>query len=197
MVTISRSPGQGWLAFFALIPLLQIVRIGSIRFSTAMGALWGAGLLGMLALTQFPGVRISVESCGLLIIVPTAFALSTSLIVRRIGFNPFVIAVVWTLVELALRPVGLPLGLAAGAVGSGALMSLIGGALGYILVAFLVIWANSAILSLLNRVCIRLPMPIVQFVVLPTIRTAAYERAVAPIRNDSICIARPRAPPIS
>lgn len=149
----------------------------------------------MLALTRFPGVRLSVETSGLLIIVPAAFALGASFIVRRIGFNPFVIAVAWTLVELALRPVGLPLGLAAGAVGSGALMSWIGGALGYILVAFLVIWANSAILSILNRVCISLPMPIAHFAILPTIRTAACEPAFAPIRNDSICIARPRAPP--
>lgn len=195
MVAIHRASENGWLAFFSLIPLIQVIRRYSPRVSASLGAVWGLGVASMLALGDVSTAHLSPLNIALLVGIPAAYTGLFSAITRRIGFNPFVLAVGWMLVELSLRPVGLPLGLLAGAIGSGALVSWVGGLLGYVFVAFLVIWANAAIVSLLSRACLRISLPRIRKSTLDLARSLPILVAFSPPKNFSICEARPRAPP--
>jgi len=71
---------------------------------------------------------------------------------RRIGYAPLVLAVGWIIVELALQPVTVNRGLLAGTVGDGDLMRLVGGVLGYVFVAFLIVFVNAQLLSLIENI---------------------------------------------
>lgn len=195
MVGIQRAEGLGWLAFLAIIPLLQIVRHFSPIAGAGLGALWGVGIASLLAMDDVSAAALSPGVIALLVSVPAGYVGLSALIKRRIGFNPFVLAVGWLLVEMALRPVGLPLGLVAGSLGGGALVSWVGGLLGYVFVAFLVIWASAAILSLIGRARIRMTLPRLLVFSPERARFSICRSIRTPVAAFAICQARPRAPP--
>jgi hypothetical protein len=62
-------------------------------------------------------------------------------------------------VELALRPLGLHHGLLAATQGDSTLVAWLGGALGYVLVAFVVALGNAVLLLLLSRVPVGVASP--------------------------------------
>ena len=78
---------------------------------------------------------------------------------RWIGFSPFVLGVSWMGVELAFEPLGLHTGLLIGTQGDGTLIHWLGGALGYVLVAFVVALVSAALVSALARVRVPFATP--------------------------------------
>ena len=117
------------------------------------------------------------------------------MLTRRVGFSPYLMALGWIGVELALRPLGLHHGLLAGTQADGGfVIRAIGSFSGYVVVAFLVAYINASLLSVLSEVRVSLSTPRL------VASSAEPRRLVVPV--DLICrlsrfpcISQPRAPP--
>ena len=92
----------------------------------------------------------SLGSLLLLSVVPAAYACLGAWLTRRIGFNPFVLGFGWMGVELALSPAGLRTGLLGAVEGQGAFLHWVSGALGYVLVAFVIALLSASVVSVLS-----------------------------------------------
>ena len=77
----------------------------------------------------------------------------TGLAVAR--FSPFVLALGWMFVEFALHPLTVHRGLLAATQGDSVLVTFIGRAFGYLMVAFLVAFVNAWLLEIVMRVRFR------------------------------------------
>ena len=156
------SPDHAWLrwsAFGGLLPLFVAIRV--LRPGRAMlcGALWGLSLYIFCVAVFNTGVSDALSSFALLIAIPAIYAYLAAKLTCWIGFSPFVLGVSWIGVELALEPLGLHTGLLAGTQADGTLIHWLGGALGYVLVAFVVALINAALVSALARVCVPIATP--------------------------------------
>ncbi len=155
LMALALGPSEHpWLAWVALLPLFVAIRTLRPLGALLSGALWGSSLYVFGVALASLGSREGLLSFALLTAAPAAYALLGSLVTRRIGFNPLVLGVAWMGMELAFEPLGLRHGLLAGTQGDGLLVHWVGGALGYVLVAFLVAFANSALLLTLTGVCV-------------------------------------------
>ncbi len=103
------------------------------------------------------GIPEGLLSLLLLTAIPAIYAYLAAKLTRWIGFSPFVLGVTWMGVELAFEPLGLHNGLLAGTQADGTLIHWLGGALGYVLVAFVVALVNAALVSVLSRVGVNIP----------------------------------------
>ncbi len=149
------SPEQAWLRWFAfggLLPLFVAIRVLRPGHAMLCGALWGLSLYIFSVAAFDTGVSAALPSATLLIAIPAIYAYLTAKLTRWIGFSPFVLGVTWMGVELAFEPLGLHTGLLAGTQADGTLIHWIGGALGYVVVAFVVALVNAALVSVLSRV---------------------------------------------
>ena len=196
MALAIESPQYVWLGWVTLLPLFCAIRVLSPARAMISGAFWGACLF--LASVTFAQTEIapSLSSLTLLSLIPGAYCYFGAALTRRIGFSPYLLALGWIGVEIALRPLGMHCGLLAGTQGDGMVMRVVGSFAGYVLVAFLVAYFNAALLSAIAEVYVpagsrRLPL-----------------RGASPIRkifiNDSIVqlldlirIGRPRGPPLT
>ena len=196
MALAIESPQYVWLGWVTLLPLFYAIRVLSPARAMISGAFWGACLF--LASVAFARTEIapSLASLTLLALIPGAYCYFGAALTRRIGFSPYLLALGWIGVEIALRPLGLHCGLLAGTQGDGMVVRVVGSFAGYVLVAFLVAYFNAALLSAIAEVYVpagsrRLPL-----------------RGASPIRkifiNDSVVqlldlirIGRPRGPPLS
>ena len=156
------SPECAWLRWFAfggLLPLFVAIRV--LRPGRAMfaGALWGLALYVFCVAVFDTGISTGFSSIGLLTAIPAIYAFLAANLTRWIGFSPFVLGVSWMGVELAFEPLGLHTGLLAGTQGDGTLINWMGGALGYVLVAFVVALINAALVSAVARVRISNAIP--------------------------------------
>lgn len=185
-----------WLGCFSLIPLLAAVRLLSPIRSAVAGGFWGACLY--LAFSVCSGEQVlagSLLSLALLTLVPAAYTGLGALLTRRIGFDPFVLALGWVGVELALVPVDLRLGLLAGSQGDGALVRWLGSAFGYVAVAFLIALANAGWLELWTG--IRLPMPRPRLLLrTPEVQLQTASGGASFVSTFVIPAVQPRAPPM-
>ena len=143
----------GW---FSLIPLFLVIRLGRPAGAIFAGALWGVCLYAFSVGHAHASVAPSIRLLLLLPTIPAIYAYLGACLTRWIGFNPFVLGVFWMGVELALEPAGLRTGLLAGTQGDGALIQWVGGALGYVLVAFLVALVNASLASILSGVRLKI-----------------------------------------
>jgi apolipoprotein N-acyltransferase len=185
-----------WLCCFSLIPLLAAVRVLMPVSAAVAGGFWGVCLYLAFSVCNaedvFPG---SLLSLALLTLVPAAYTGLGALLTRRTGFDPFVLALGWVAVELALVPVDLRLGLLAGSQGDGALVRWIGNAFGYVAVAFLIALANAGWLEFWAG--IRLPMPRPKLLLrTPEVRLQSRSGGASFISTFIIPALRPRAPPM-
>lgn len=185
----------GWLACLALIPLyIAIARCAPVVAATS-GALWGSSLYFFGTLVFDAAIPEDFRALLLLSVIPAAYAFLGAHLTRRIGFSPFVLGVGWIGVELAIQPVGLKLGLLAGAQSEFAVLQWAGRALGYTLVAFAVAYVNACLLSVLS--CIRVTAPRARPVAASghsNARLTPQTFFVVPLH--SIRPSRPRAPPV-
>jgi len=147
------SRDHAWLGWLTLLPLFIAIR--SLHPLKAMfaGCLWGSSLF-LFGVTIFDtGIAADTSSFALLTGIPTTYAFFGALLTRWIGFSPFVLGVSWMAVELALSTLGLHEGLLAGTQGDGTMVHWLGGALGYVLVAFVVAFVNAVLVTALSAAC--------------------------------------------
>ena len=115
-------------------------------------------------------------------------------LLHAVVFSPLLLGIGWMGVELALHPIGLRYGLLAGTQGDGLVIRLLGGATGYVLVAFLVAYINAWLLSVLTRILRSASAP-------RAIRGIGTNTASAIARETPVVLVqfvaslRPRAPP--
>jgi len=190
-----RLSAAHWLAWVSLLPLFQAIRTLRRPMAAMAGGLWGVCLFLFAGHGPAPVIEPSVFSFAMLTTMPTLYAGLGALLTRRIGFNPLVLALGWVGVELAFRPLGLPLGLLAGTQSGGPVAHWTGKLLGYVLVAFLVAVANASLLALLGRVRLgparrRLRSDFSDATVLHLSQTSVF------IQHPFLCRAGPRAPPM-
>ncbi len=156
------SPDHVWLrwsAFGGLLPLFVAIRVLRPGRATLCGALWGLSLYVFSAAVFNTSVSTGFFSIGLLTAIPAIYAYLAAKLTRWIGFSPLVLGVSWMGVELAFEPLGLHTGLLAGTQADGTLIHWLGGALGYVLVAFVVALINAALVSALARVRVPIATP--------------------------------------
>ncbi len=144
------SPGHAWLGLFSLVPLFLAIRLWRPMRALLAGGLWGASLWAFTQTEPGAAVSSSLGSLALLSAIPAAYACLGAWLTRRIGFNPFVLGFGWMGVELALGPAGLRTGLLGTVEGQGAFLHWIGGALGYVLVAFVIALLSASVVSALS-----------------------------------------------
>jgi len=190
------SPTYPWLGLLTLLPLFLAIRVCRPPGAALCGALWGVSLYVFSVTGSSHSIDASAGSLALLTAIPAIYAYLSAWLTRWIGFNPFVLGVSWMGVELAFTPLGLHTGLLAGTQGDGTLMHWIGGALGYVLVAFLVAFVSAVIVSLLSRAYVGATAP--RFLV------GSGENDFCLIQQTFSCFplfaippSRPRAPPVN
>lgn len=143
---------QSWLGWVTLLPLFYAIRTQRPLHAMLLGGLWGC-LFFVFGVAIFDtGINGTFQSFALLTGVPAAYSFFGARLTRWIGFSPFVLGVCWMGVELALETVGLHQGLLAGTQGDGTMVHWLGGALGYVLVAFTVAFINAVLIAVLSAV---------------------------------------------
>ncbi len=193
-----RVPGFSWLAWVSLVPLFYAIRSGRVLLAVTAGAFWGACLHSFSAVPWGDSAAViaqpSFMSQALLIAVPGIYAGLGALLTRWLGFNPFVLAVGWVLVEVSLRPLGLHQGLLAGTQSGVTLAHWIARLLGYVFVGFLVVCVNASLLAILSRARLRVPRarPFARLPLAPAVRSLLTS---IPIPFLALGQAYPRAPP--
>jgi apolipoprotein N-acyltransferase len=196
MALAIESPQYVWLGWVTLLPLFYAIRVLSPARAMISGAFWGACLFSISVSLANTTIKPTLDSLVLLSLVPGAYCSFGAAMTRRIGFSPYLLALGWIGVEIALRPLGMHCGLLAGTQGDSMVVRVVGSFAGYVLVAFLVAYFNAALLSAIAEVYVpagsrRLPL-----------------RGASPIRkifiNDSVIqlldlirIGRPRGPPLT
>ncbi len=193
------SPDHVWLrwsAFGGLLPLFVAIRVLRPGLAMLAGALWGFALYAFSAAVFNTGVSDALSSFALLTAIPAIYAYLAAKLTRWIGFSPFVLGVTWMGVELAFEPLGLHNGLLAGTQGGGTLIHWVGGALGYVLVAFVVALVNAALVSVLSRVRVNLPGS--RYVPVSTEGgTLFVPQTFSCFPLFAILLSQPRAPPLA
>ncbi len=149
------SPDYWWVGWVVLLPLLVSIRVLAPVKAMAAGAFWGLCVFVSLFLASGPEPEFAggVGSLILLTVVPGVYAYLGARLTRRIGFSPYLLALGWMGVELALSPIGLRSGLLAGTQGDGVVIHWLGNFAGCALVAFLVAYVSATVFEALRRVC--------------------------------------------
>ena len=152
MALAIESPHRVWLGWVTLLPLFYAIQVFSPVRALISGGFWGACLFASSVAFATTDITPSLGSFALLSLIPGAYGYFGAALTWRIGFSPFLLALGWIGVEIALAPLGLRHGLLAGTQGDGLAIRLIGSVAGYALVAFLVAYVNAALLSVLTGV---------------------------------------------
>lgn len=152
MARAIESPEHWWLGWVALLPLFASIRVLSPIHALLAGGLWGLSLFVSAVAATNASIAPSATSLVLLCLVPALYTFLGARLTRQVGFSPYLLALGWVGVELALRPLGLRHGLLAATQGDGWIIRLVGSLAGYALVAFVVAYVNAVLLSVLSRV---------------------------------------------
>ena len=153
------ATSHSWLSWVALLPLFAAIRMSRPVRAMLAGALWGFCLHVFAAAPVGTGLAEGILPLALLTAIPAIYAFLGARVTRWIGFNPLVLGVGWMGVVLAFEPLGVHDGLLAGTQGGGTLLHWVGGALGYVLAAFVVAFVSSVLLVMLSRARVALASP--------------------------------------
>ena len=196
MAAAIESSPHAWLTWFALVPLFFVIRLWNSKAAALGGALWGLLVFLFSAIQPAAAITPTVQSLVLLTMLPALYAGLSAAVTRWIGFNPFILGVAWMGLELALAPTGLRGGLLGAVPAHGTVGQWIGGALGYVFVAFLVAVVSASLVSLLSNARLHLYRH--------PYRISSGSRPPALLAQASCGLSRqfipslgPRAPPIS
>ena len=157
MAVAIESSAHAWLAWLALLPLLFVIRLWRPTAAILGGALWGLLIFLFSAIQPAAAITPTVQSLVLLAAIPAIYAGVGAAVTRWIGFNPFVLGFAWMGAELALGPVGLRTGLLGAAQGDGTILHWIGGALGYVLAAFVIAAGSASLVCVLSAARLSIP----------------------------------------
>lgn len=178
----------------------------AFAIATIAGGLWGGSVFLFAVAGDAPVIPATLATAALLVTIPAIYTGLAAALTRRIGFNPFVLAVGWIGVELALTPLNLPLGIMAAAGVQGDLTGAVAHSgsiflqwtarlLGYVFIAFLVAAANASLIALLGRARLTLPLRRRLDGLLPTATCHPSQTPVL-FLSPAPCQAHPRAPPL-
>lgn len=190
-----RVTEHAWMAWVGLLPLFLVVRMFAPGGALCCGALWGAAVYALTALGSGGVISPTLLSGVLFVSVAALYTGLGALLTRWIGFSPLVLAVGWMGVEFALQPLGLRNGLLAGTQGDGVLLHWLGGLFGYVLVAFLVAYANASLLAVLSSARLTIPRQM-SFAGMPDVGACLSSQTPWRIQLLALRQAHPRAPPM-
>lgn len=199
MGAVMGSARLPWFAWVGLLPLLlAIKRLPPIKALVA-GGMWGLCIFASSRIA--PGGVAKIEPTllfvGLLVTVPAIYACLGALQTRRFGFNPFLLALGWVGVELTLQPLGLVNGLLAGTHGDSTIAHVVGNVCGYGFVAFLVVLANAALLSIARWPALRRPSFSLRFLsIMHEAGLLAPPSKILLFNSYFFRLPNPRAPPV-
>lgn len=146
-----------YVACVGLVPLFVAIRVYRPLAALLWGAAWGLSLFAVSVAGLGPPIPPTVGSLLLLAGAPAVYAWLGARLTRWIGFSPYVLAVGWMGVGLALGPLGFNAGIAGASPNDVGILHWVAHALGYVLVAFAVAYVNAALVAVLDRVRLRLP----------------------------------------
>ncbi|MEK6677625.1 MAG: hypothetical protein AABZ47_18480 [Planctomycetota bacterium] len=135
-----KHPAVGW---FALVPIFVSIYVLKPVFAGLSGVLWGVSVIFFAPYAGWRADALGPWSVLLIAIVPGLYAGFGAALTRWIGFSPFVLAVGWMGVELALSPIGLRLGLLGLGVEESGWLHSLGLSFGYVVAAFVVAYVNA------------------------------------------------------
>ncbi|MEW5701625.1 MAG: hypothetical protein AB1792_05290 [Candidatus Zixiibacteriota bacterium] len=145
-----------WLAWLSPLPLFLAIRTLDRVGAVLYGGIWGSCLL-VFGTAIAPCPLSPLLTSLLIVAVPATYAGLGTWLTRRIGFHPLFLGLMWVGAELAMGPLGFHRGLLGGAGGDWSLVHQIGSLFGYVLVAFLVAWANASVLGVLAGIRFAVP----------------------------------------
>ncbi len=203
--TALHNPALHWLAWISLMPLFQAIRTFRLPLAALAGGLWGCSVFLFAVAGDTPVIPASLASAALLTAIPAMYTGLAAALTRRIGFNPFLLAVGWIGVELAFTPLDLPLGImaaataqgdlaGAGAQGGSLFLQWTAHLLGYVFIAFLVACFNASLIALLGHARMTLPLRCLPSTV-PQAAAGRFSQTSVFLRTPPLCPAHPRAPP--
>ena len=188
------SPDHRWAGWGALLPLFISIRLFTPPWAMLAGAFWGASLYIWMMATSEIGIAPGIVSLSLLTGVPAAYTYLGARLTRQVGFSPYLLALGWMGVELAMLPLGLHRGLLVGAQGDGLLIHWIGNFAGCVLLAFLVAYVSASVFEALSRVRVGIGPRRLAFGPLGAARRILPQEAFSSLFHFSRAT-RPRAPP--
>jgi apolipoprotein N-acyltransferase len=102
-----RAPSYDWLAWISLVPLFACLRVLSPASAFVAGAGWAAAisLWSSILAATFPGSAQIIPPGAIDALAVGVFSAAFAALSRRIGFNPWVLATGWVLLEVALQTV--------------------------------------------------------------------------------------------
>ncbi|MDO8631472.1 MAG: hypothetical protein Q7R41_13375, partial [Phycisphaerales bacterium] len=113
LIGIAAKTGRyPYVACVGLVPLFVVIRVCRPLAALLWGAAWGLSLFAVSVAGLGPPIPPTVGSLLLLAGAPAVYAWLGARLTRWIGFSPFVIAVGWMGVGLALSPLGFNAGIA-------------------------------------------------------------------------------------
>lgn len=148
------TKSHAWLGWIMLIPLLLAIRILTPHRALVAGLVWGTCLCAFSALTEGVLFEPTANDLFRLVTVLAAYAWLGARITRRTGFSPLMLALGWVVVEVLLQPLGLRNGLLAGTQNHALVVHTLGQLAGYMVVAFVIVYVNASILTMLTAVAI-------------------------------------------
>lgn len=146
------SPDHSWVGWVALLPLFVSIRVLAPAKAMLAGAFWGLSLFVFLVTTGDSTLTPGIGGLVLLAGVPAIYAWIGARLTRQVGFSPYLLALGWMGVELALSPLGLRNGLLPGTQGKSLVIHWVGNFTGAVLVAFLVAYVSAAVLEAMSGV---------------------------------------------
>lgn len=195
MIGAATTPGWQWVGCVALLPLFNAIRVQSPVRAGFDGAIWGLSLFAFATILGVTRIPFDLVSGALLPVVLGLYAFLGARLTRQVGFSPYLLALCWIGVELALKPLGLHYGLLAGTQAGGISIELVGGFAGYAVVAFLVAYVNAALLSVLSEVRVSTASsPLILSQAPP--RQRSYQSEIPSYLSYLVLPSQPRAPPV-
>lgn len=140
----------GALAWVALLPFFLAIRLLRPADAALGGAWWGLTVLVCCGAGESTRIPADPQAIALMTALPAAYAGVGALLTRRVGFSPLLLALGWALLELALQPLGMRLGLLGNIQDDSPYLHWIASVLGSAFVAFLVAGVNATLLELLS-----------------------------------------------
>ncbi len=190
------SSDHWWVGWVALLPLFVSIRVLAPVKAMLAGAFWGLCLFVSLVTTADGALSPSLAALALLTAVPAIYTWLGARLTRRVGFSPYLLALGWMGVELALSLLGLRNGLLAATQGDGLIIHLVGNFTGCVLVAFLVAYISASVLEAISRV--RVPADGLRFAAgAPDSLQRLFPQESFSVLFHLIRPLQPRAPPMS
>ncbi len=195
LASVLESGFAFWLGTLAMLPLLRSIQTLSPVDAARAGGFWGALLYLFCSGPTHATIAAGFLPLLLLIFVPAMYCGLGAWATRRSAFNPIMLALGWTLVELCLRPLSLRYGLLISG-GDSITGGIVGRLFGYVVVSVLVVFSSASLLLVLDRLRLKLWKPAIT---ITFDDTGLFVQPLVSLYAPSLEFnpSRPRAPPLA